>query len=66
MSQQIRKEVEHYNAGAIPALSYMAEAGSSKEEILLVAEQMDLNLNNIEESDYERFVEAYGADPFGE
>lgn len=66
MSQQVRKEVDNYNAGAVTALSYMAEAGSSKEKILLVAEQMDLNLSDIEESDLERFIEAYGADPFGE
>lgn len=66
MGQQMRKEVEHYSAGAVTALSYMAEEGVPKEKVLLVAELMDLNLSDIEDSDLERFVEAYGTNPFDE
>ncbi|MBQ4839799.1 hypothetical protein [Pseudoalteromonas luteoviolacea] len=52
---------DYYN-GAITALSYMAEQGAKKEDILSVAEIMDIDLsdlNKIDESDRERFQTAF-------
>ena len=52
---------ENYNAGAVTALSYMAEMGASKQDVFAVAELMDLVIDDsIDDSDKERFVAAYG------
>ena len=52
--------VANYFAGAVTALSYMAELGASKQDVFAVAGMMDLDFDDIDESDKERFIEAYG------
>lgn len=54
----------NYSNGAATALSYMAEQGASKESIQLVAAVMDLNLEDIDNSDRERLVKAFGIEFF--
>lgn len=54
----------NYSNGAATALSYMAEQGASKESIQLVAAVMDLNLDDIDNSDRERLVKAFGIEFF--
>ncbi len=51
----------NYCAGAVTALSYMAELGASKKDVFAVAGMMDLAIDDdIDQSDKERFVAAYG------
>lgn len=50
----------NYHAGAITALALMAERGADKDQVLAVVDQMGLSLEDIDESDREMLVAAYG------
>jgi hypothetical protein len=52
-----------YNNGAITASSYMAEQGVNKSDVQLVADAMNISLDNIDCSDKKRFMDAYGDFP---
>ncbi|WP_193061056.1 hypothetical protein [Halomonas sp. 3A7M] len=56
----INENIENYQAGAVTALSYMADGGAPKWLVMGVAETMDLSFDDIDESDRERLVQAYG------
>jgi len=52
--------VGQYNAGAVTALANMAELGASKEAVLEVGAIMDISFDDIDESDHEKLINAYG------
>jgi len=53
---------ENYHAGAVTALAYMAQMGASKDQVLEVVTVMDLSLDDIDSSDREKLIKAYGSD----
>lgn len=56
-------DVSNYMAGAGTALSYMAEEGAPLQQVKAVAEVMDVDFESLDESDKERFIQAYGKLP---
>lgn len=58
-----KENFEDYSNGAMTALSYIAQSGTSLHDIVDVMQTMGLMLDaSTDESDKERFVEAFGVD----
>lgn len=53
----------NYLAGAGTALALMAEAGAPEEQVKAVAEEMNVCFEQMDESDKERMIQAYGKLP---
>ncbi len=53
----------NYLAGAGTALSYMAEAGATEQQVVTVAALMDVSFDLLDECDKERLIDAYGKLP---